>query len=300
MERQKDRQAEKVKEDKEVLVLRKELDRLRELKKQKEDAIKQVASQPPSQGQEITELEKPKPKELKTLGQMEEKLQKIDDYLVKQLGGIPQENPQVTPENIEAQLQELEEEIVGEKGILEKQIAPYELLLKQYPWLEQKRFEFMYTVPNKKINPADYKSWKTEWAKVLYDYAKFAVLHILYIRQIHGEKPFSNFQDRENAIREIAEELIDQDLARWVSKKKEGIRIYWKTLEIWAEEIYSWAADSGKIEPILLFEIKEAQKEFSTLPDDDLEEIFKILSKDRRGSLIKLDNGQIALKILVK
>ncbi len=298
MERQKEKPTEKVKEDKELLALRKELDRLRELKK--ENAIRQSVTHQPSQDQEIIELEKTKPKELKTLGQMEEKLQKIDDYLVKQLGGIPQESTQITPETIEAQLQELEEEIIGEKGLLEKPMAPYELLLKQYPWLEQKRYEFMYIVPNKKINPVDYKSWKTEWAKVLYDYAKLAVLHILFIRQIHAEKPFSCFQEREVAIREIAEELIDQNLAKWISKKKEGLRIYWKTLEIWAEEIYCWAADSGKIEPILLYELKEAKKEFSSLPDEDLEEIFKLLSKDRRGLLIKLENGQIALKILIK
>ena len=63
-------------------------------------------------------------------------------------------------EYIESELQVLEKEILGEEGLLEKEISPYEQLISEYPWLEEKRYEFMYTIPDKKRSPSDYESWK--------------------------------------------------------------------------------------------------------------------------------------------
>jgi hypothetical protein len=47
----------------------------------------------------------------------------------------------------------------------------------------------------------------------------------------------------------------------------------------------------------MVFEIRDAKLEFSNLPREDLEDIFKILAKNRRGKVIKSEEGQIALKI---
>ena len=55
--------------------------------------------------------------------------------------------------------------------------------------------------------------------------------------------------------------------------------------------------DLGKLEPIMIYEIREANLEFSNLPKEDLEAIFKILSKEKRGKIIKLDDGEISIKL---
>lgn len=281
--------------EKELEDLKKELANLRELKKKKESTEK-------SETQE--EIAAPEEQEVKPevaeSENIEDRLNKIEDFLTTQLGEIDQTAYTQHAEQIETELHTLEEEIVGEKGLIEKELSPYEKLLNEYPWLEEKRFAFMYTIPDKKQDPSDYESWRGEWAKVLFDYAKFAIIHIIYFRKIHTEKPFSNFQNREAAIKEIAEELIDQKLAKWLSKNKDSLRIYWKTLDIWAEEIYEWAYESGKLEPILMFEIREAKQEFSTLPKEEVEEIFKKLAKERKGIIIKTDDGQLALKIEIE
>jgi hypothetical protein len=154
----------------------------------------------------------------------------------------------------------------------------------------------MYSIPEEKKSN-DYITWRQDWSKVFFDYARYAILHIIYVKQIAGEVPFSRFQDRQKAISEIADELIEQGLARYLTKKKEQLRIYWKTLESWADEIYNWAYDQGKLDPIMVFEIRDAKLEFSSLPREDLEDIFKILAKNRRGKVIKSEEGQIALKI---
>lgn len=301
MERQRERPKEVAKEtvekrDKELETLRKELQRLRELKRKKE-------SETQKEDVEQVKIEAPEVEQVETLevtktvmDDIESRLEEIDTFITKQLGKIDEGTYARDSQYVESQLQVLEEEIVGEKGLIEKEFSPYEKLLNEYPWLEETRYEFMYTIPHKKKEKNDYESWKGEWAKVLYDYARYAILHVIYLSNLYNEKPFSNFSNRTDAIKTIAEELIDQDLAEWLSRKKDQLRIYWKTLDAWGDEIYHWAIENGKLEPILLFELREANEEFSNLPKEDIEEIFKILEKGDKGSIIKMDDGDLAFK----
>ncbi|KKN35129.1 hypothetical protein LCGC14_0786730 [marine sediment metagenome] len=294
MERQRERTKEipkelKEKAEKELEELRKELARLRKLKEEKEDLVREAAQK------EIIKEEETKTTDLNYI---EEEFEKLQDLLSSQLGEIDRNAYKQHAEQIETELQSLEEEIIGEKGLIEKKLTAYENLIKAYPWLEEERKKFMYSIPDKTKYENDYRSWKIEWAKVLFDYARFAVLHIIYIRELNSEKPFSNFNNREKYIRKIVKELISQNQAKWLSKKKDKLRIYWKTLEVWSDEIYNWAYENGKIEPIMIYELREAkQEDFSNLPLEDLEEIFKIMAKNHRAKVLKLEDGQIAFKI---
>jgi len=285
--------------DQELEAMKKELERLRELKRQKElkelqEKSAQKATEEPPKEEYIAE------EGIIELGgdsDVEARFEKINDFLTSNLGKIDEQAYEQHSKEIEAELQLLEEELIGEKGLIEKELTAYEKLLESYPWLEEKRYEFMYSIPQKKKYMDDYESWKKEWSKVFFDYARYAILHVIYVKQVAGEIPFSRFQDRQKAISEIADELIEQGLAKYLTKKKDQLRIYWKTLDSWADEIYNWAYDQGKLDPIMVFEIRDAKLEFSNLPRDDLEEIFKILAKNRKGKVIRSDEGQIALKI---
>jgi len=294
MERQRENSTEVPKEvkeraEKELEELRKELTRLRKLKKEKEQLEIEATQKQIIKGEDIKSTE---------LKYIEEQFDKLEDILSSKLGEIDQKLYRQHAEQVEVELQSLEEEIVGEKGLIEKKLTAYENLIKAYPWLEEERKKFMYTMPNKKQNKNDYESWKIEWAKVLFDYARFAVLHIIYIRELNSQKPFLNFTKREQYIMEIAEEMISQNQAKWLSKEKKRLRVYWKTLEAWSDEIYRWCYDNGKIEPIMIYELREAtQEDFSSLPLEDLEEIFRILAKNRKAKILKLENGQLAFKI---
>ena len=285
------------KAEKELIELRKELARLRKLKKQKEQ-LKQVESQKVE-----VEIEESKKVEAKdnSIASLEEDFVKVEDLLSTELGELDHKTIEKYTKQIESELKILEEEILGEEGLLKKELTTYEKLLKAYPWLEEERKKFMYTMPDKKKNKDDYVSWKTEWAKVLFDYARFAVLHIIYIRNLSVEKPFSNFTNREVYIREIAEELVDLNQAEWLSRKKNRLRVYWKSLELWSDEIYQWAYQQGRLEPIMIYELRDAKSEdFSSLPLKDLEEIFKILARNHRAKILKLENGQLAFKIMLE
>lgn len=301
MERQKEKIEEvpeeiKKKSEKELEELRKELARLKELKRLKEkEEIEQV------QGEESTEesIEDTKLERLPS-EDIEARLDKIEDFLTSTLGKIDEKTYEQNAEQIEKELQIIEKEIIGEQGVVAKEISSYELVVNDYPWLEEKRYIFMYSIPNKKNSLKDYESWKNEWSKVLYDYARYAILHILYLRKLESERPFSSFEDRHTALQEIAQALVDKKQAEWLSKSKEKLRVYWKSIDNWAEEIYEWAMEISPLEPILVFEIRESNKEFSNLPNEDLIKIFKILEKDRRGKIIKSDDGQISFKLKIE
>jgi DNA repair exonuclease SbcCD ATPase subunit len=294
MERQREKSTEipkevKEKAEKELEELRKELTRLRKLKKEKEQLEVEATEKHIIKEEDIKSTE---------LNYIEEEFDKLENILSSKLGEIDEKLYRQHAEQVEAELQILEEEILGEKGLIQKKLTVYENLLKAYPWLEEERKKFMYSMPDKKQNKNDYISWKVEWAKVLFDYARFAVLHIIYIREVSSEKPFLNFTKREEYVKEIAEELITQNQAEWLSKEKDKLRVYWKTLEAWSDDIYNWCYENGKIDPVMIYELREAtQEDFSSLPLEDLEEIFKIMAKNRKAVILKLENGQKAFKI---
>lgn len=299
MERQREGPKEK---DKELIELQKELQRLRELKRQKE--LKELEDRKAREAQEQEKnmnaerfIPQEGASELGTEDDIEQRLNKINEFISQNLGGLDEQVYSEHSGAIESELKELEREIIGEEGLIEKELTPYQKMLEAYPWLEEKRYEFMYTIPNQKKSMNDYLSWKREWSKVFFDYARYAILHIIYVKQVAAEKPFSQFDDRQRAVREIADELVTQGIAKFLTKKKEKLRVYWKSLDNWADEIYNWAYELGKLDPIMLFEIRDAKLEFSTLPKEDLEEIFNILARNQRAKVLKLEEGQIALKI---
>ena len=301
MERQRERpkeinKEEKEKSEKELDDLRKELARLKELKKQKELERKKEAESEVEHGENVEDdgILESKSQDI------EARLDKIEDFLTSKLGEVDLKAYEQNAEEVEQELKLIEREIVGEKGVISKEVSTYELLVDDYPWLEEKRYIFMYTLPNKKQDLRDFESWKKEWSKVLFDYARYAILHILYLRQLESQKPFSKFEDRTEALKEIAEELVEREQAEWLSKSKEKLRVYWKSLDNWAQEIYEWAVEISPLEPILIFEIRESNKEFSNLPKEDIIKIFKMLEKDKKGVIIKAENGQISFKIIVE
>jgi hypothetical protein len=290
-ERPKEEIKEKQKEsEKELEELRKELARLKELKRQRE-----LENQEANESKEVESSEDILPSE-----EIESRLDKIEDFLTSKFGEADEKAYHLNAEQIEHELKAIEYEIIGEKAAVAKEISTYDLLLNEHPWLEEARYVFMYSIPNKKTDLKDYESWKQEWTKVLFDYARYALLHILYLRKLESEKPFSKFEDRSTALQEIADGLVDKNQAEWLSKSKEKLRVYWKSLDNWAEDIYKWAMEISPLEPILIFEIRDSNKPFSTLPSDDIIKIFKMLEKDKKGKIIKLENGELSFKLKIE
>ncbi len=249
-----------------------------------------------TEGSETTEATKVK---LGEVDDLTSQLGDIEAMLDKEAGvnaeGIS-EVPAKTLEQIETELARLETEVAKEAQ--EKVLTTYDKLKEIYPWVAEERSAFMYAIPS---NPKsqDYSSWQEEWSRVLCDYARLALLHVLYMKKLIGEPPFSNFRERDRAIQEIATYLVGKKLARWITKSKEELRVLWKSMEELAGDVEVWAIENVGSEPIIMQELKDAGQVFSTLPEDEWDEIFKILKKKKKITMIKLDSGQEAIKFIV-
>lgn len=272
--------------DEKIEELRKELE---SLKKKKELKVK-------AEQQKVKEKEEPTISI--DLDNIEKRLDAIEEFLEEKSQKTEVLIKTKDLDEIEKELQSIESEIVIEPKVIEKELISYEKLIKEHPWLEEARYEYMFSAPDTKKNAKDYQSWLIEWSQVIYDYARISILHVLYIRKLNAEKPFSKLRNRDGAIAAIAQKLVDQNIGVWLNKKKkEAVRIYWKTLDEWAEEILDWAQENGKLEPILTFEIRESGELFAELPKRDLTRIFKKLEKEGKGEVIKTDEGDITFKI---
>ncbi|MHA1729363.1 MAG: hypothetical protein ACTSWY_11605 [Promethearchaeota archaeon] len=198
---------------------------------------------------------------------------------------------------VDAELEKLEKQMELEQNKAAVIVSLFDQLCEEHNWLKEPQYGFMYSMPNKKKNKEDFESWRDDWSKVLFDYAKIASDHIIYSKELLSEKPWSDFKDRTNAIQEISEKLIKKKIAEWLGKKKERLRIYWRSLETWADAIISWVHRDAITEIILINDIRESGEDFSSLPEEDLIKIFKIIEKMGRGEIHKLKDGQVAITI---
>jgi len=197
---------------------------------------------------------------------------------------------------IDMELAKLEAEIASEQAVEEAK-STFEKVLELHPWLDEKRYGFMYAYPDPKKNKADFDSWLDEWTKVLFDYARLALEHIIYPKKLLTEEPFRRFEKPKNSLEYITEELVKKKLAAWLDKKKESLRVYWRSMEDWCSAIVKWARDHVMSDPILLPDIRNSGEEFAELPEEDVKKIFEMIEKQKDGQLVKLSKNEFAIKI---
>lgn len=196
----------------------------------------------------------------------------------------------------EDELAELREEIEKEKTATPEK-TPYERLLEFHEWLNQRKYEFMYTFPDPKKNKNEFNSWLDDWKKVIMDFAKVSGEHVLYPKNLSTVDPFRKFQKPKDALDHIIDALLTEKRVEWMDKKKEALRVLWRTRDEWLELVLKWARENMMTDPILVREIKESGEEFANLPDVDLRWIFDTIQKSGRGSIIQLSDKSLAIKI---
>lgn len=281
----------------------------KELEKQKQKAeklkrLKELEAQLSKMGQNAPDSEtEQKEKQIsETHQQIDDLEQEIADF-EKQLDGkiksVTDKSMGMSQSEIDKELQKLEKEVSSEE-VTEVVKSAAEKLVELHPWLEQPQFGFMFSAPDPKKAKKDFASWQEEWGQVLLDYAKVAILHILYPKKLLTEVPFNKFQDRSKAIEFLTAYLVEKKLAEWLDKKKEMLRIYWKSLEEWADLILEWAKENGKADIVIIPEIRGSGEEFANLPDDDLRKIFKILEKRNVLVIIPVENNEYAVKFKIE
>ena len=175
--------------------------------------------------------------------------------------------------------------------LLDDQESNYMALCNLHDWLEDVRYEFMYARPK---NKQDSEEWLEEWSKVMFDFAAIERKHVIYVQELLKSEPFSKLRTRKKSVVKIGNKLKDKKLAIWLVKK-EKLRVYWKSLDEWANDIYDWAFENSITEPMLVYNFKETDEDFATLPDEEYREIFKILEQNKKGRIVKSSDNKLAI-----
>ncbi|MEX2752410.1 MAG: hypothetical protein Q6366_011075 [Candidatus Freyarchaeota archaeon] len=134
---------------------------------------------------------------------------------------------------------------------------------------------WMYVKPE---NPKFLESWRRDWSDYTLKWAKFLVIHLISVAEMMEKRPFDKLS--EVALRDILEYMNSKNSIKWWDKNKTLVRIYWRSLEEWCEIIYRWALRTGRLD-FTLFEIMDEKEDFSTLPPEDIKEIFRLMVEKR-------------------
>ncbi len=129
-------------------------------------------------------------------------------------------------------------------------------------------------------------AWIKEWADFLLKWAEVTNHHIVRLLDLQEEFPFNNPIIKKKLslddLQLIGEYLVENGYAVWLSSRKDRLRVYWKTLEEFSDDIYEWAYSWGH-EVVTLLDLVQANEPWSNLPRIDLKKIMELLVKTKRA-----------------
>ncbi len=150
-------------------------------------------------------------------------------------------------------------------------------------WIEKK---YYWARPNPQKHPDLHQSWLEEWSNFLLKWAEATNSHVVSVPRLLTEFPFNNPVIKakllEPEIREICEYLIQKNLATWYDKNKRRLRIYWKSLDEFAEDLYDWAFLRGESFATLM-DLAQAGQPWSNLPPKELQRLMELLVREGRA-----------------
>jgi hypothetical protein len=159
----------------------------------------------------------------------------------------------------------------------------------EYPkWIE---YPWMYSKPAK---PEFLDSWLKDWCDFILKWCQFTVRHVVGLKDFSTSKPFDKLPEKE--LRDILQYIVERGLGKWIDKEKTVARIMWRSLPEWAAELYEWAYNNG-VEMLDIFVIKGANKDFSTLPVQDIRGLMDLMVKNKQLKWIDKNHEQAKLII---
>jgi hypothetical protein len=160
-------------------------------------------------------------------------------------------------------------------------------------WGDIEETEWMYGIPTRED---DRNLWAEEWADYLLEWTENNKVHILSLATFISEPPFKDLRNKVDAFRDIAEVLVNKEVAEWVDKKQRQLRVYWKPLEDWMDILYQWALKTGKLRlDVKSIVIQEADEDFAGLPEKDIHIVLALLVKKGLAEWIDEKKGAILI-----
>lgn len=164
--------------------------------------------------------------------------------------------------------------------------APIDIfIIKLPPWVKK---PWMYVQPT---HEQQLGSWLDSWKGLVLEYSRSYNIHVVNLSQLNTTYPFKNQEIGKTLtygqLQTIIDIMVNEGLARWIDETKISARIYYLTNKEWANKIMSYMVDSGYAAEIMTFyELQQLKQQWSTLPRDELRDVFEILVTDGRAKWV--------------
>ncbi|RLI63034.1 hypothetical protein DRO91_04985 [Candidatus Heimdallarchaeota archaeon] len=215
------------------------------------------------------------------------------------------ENPVTTEDKIYNALLRIEQLIQSDVAISREDLFDLgedveRQLLEILPeWINK---PWMYVTPE---HQKQLDSWCADWSNFIMEYARINIKHIIHIEEERAKYPFNNKQIKKRLDRKqfqtIGDYIVAQEMGIWWDKKKIRLRLYWRTLDEWADIIYEWSLKTGRAagpeRVMTLLDIQEAGQPWSTIPVEDLKRIFEIMKE--KGYIEWADKKKTAIAFII-
>ena len=131
------------------------------------------------------------------------------------------------------------------------------------------------------------QQWLITWGDFFLAFARILNLHIMDIHEVSLVYPFTNPLLKKKLsppqMEAISEYLIEQERAKWWDTQKTQLRLYWKTLNSFVDEIFEYSFQNG-YEMVTLYDMVKMKQSWSSLPSKDLSVIMKLLVETKMAS----------------
>ena len=131
------------------------------------------------------------------------------------------------------------------------------------------------------------QQWLITWGDFFLAFARILNLHIMDIHEVSLVYPFTNPLLKKKLsppqMEAISEYLIEQERAKWWDTQKTQLRLYWKTLNSFVDEIFEYSFQNG-YEMVTLYDMVKMKQSWSSLPSKDLSVILKLLVETKMAS----------------
>ncbi|MCF2143443.1 MAG: vacuolar protein-sorting-associated protein 25 [Candidatus Heimdallarchaeota archaeon] len=215
------------------------------------------------------------------------------------------ENPVTTEDKIYNALLRIEQLIQSDVAISREDLFDLgedveRQLLEILPeWINK---PWMYVTPE---HQKQLDSWCADWSNFIMEYARINIKHIIHIEEERAKYPFNNKQIKKRLDRKqfqtIGDYIVAQEMGIWWDKKKIRLRLYWRTLDEWADIIYEWSLKTGRAagpeRVMTMLDIQEAGQPWSTIPVEDLKRIFEIMKE--KGYIEWADKKKTAIAFII-
>jgi hypothetical protein len=186
-----------------------------------------------------------------------------------------------------------ESEVVLETTTEVVEEAPPELDYVKPAWGDVEETEWMYSVPSRE---EDMNLWANEWSDYLLEWTENKKVHVMSLATFIAEPPFKDLRDKVDSFRKIASVLVDKEVAEWRDRKKRQLRVYWKPLEDWADQVYEWAIKTGKLRlDVKSIVIQESGEDFANLPEKDIHMVLALMVKRGLAEWVDQKKGAVII-----